>query len=63
MLVGWGGNNGSTVTGGILANKQYVITPRASAWLSSSRCRSLHPSLSPLSPCSGITWMTKDGLK
>lgn len=22
MLVGWGGNNGTTVTGGILANKQ-----------------------------------------
>ena len=24
MLVGWGGNNGSTVTAGILANKQWV---------------------------------------
>jgi hypothetical protein len=24
MLVGWGGNNGATVTAGILANKQYV---------------------------------------
>jgi hypothetical protein len=25
MLVGWGGNNGSTVTAGILANKLYVV--------------------------------------
>ena len=25
MLVGWGGNNGSTVTAGILANKQCVF--------------------------------------
>jgi len=24
MLVGWGGNNGSTLTAGILANKEYV---------------------------------------
>lgn len=24
MLVGWGGNNGSTVTGGILANKHKI---------------------------------------
>jgi hypothetical protein len=24
MLVGWGGNNGSTVTGGIIANKHNI---------------------------------------
>lgn len=27
MLVGLGGNNGTTVAGGILANKQYVACP------------------------------------
>ena len=26
MLVGWGGNNGSTLTAGILANKKYVFS-------------------------------------
>lgn len=25
MLVGWGGNNGTTVTAGILANKYQVL--------------------------------------
>ncbi len=25
MLVGWGGNNGSTITGGIIANKLKLV--------------------------------------
>jgi len=24
MLVGWGGNNGSTLTGGVIANRELV---------------------------------------
>lgn len=27
MLVGWGGNNGSTLTAGVIANKQLVPFP------------------------------------
>ncbi|KAG9151759.1 hypothetical protein Leryth_002047 [Lithospermum erythrorhizon] len=26
MLVGWGGNNGSTLTGGVIANREYAST-------------------------------------
>lgn len=73
MLVGWGGNNGTTVTGGILANKQYVqisfsrcARPSFTASIIFSQHHSVqqyyllnHSSTS----CSGITWMTKDGLK
>lgn len=25
MLVGWGGNNGSTLTAGVIANKKFVL--------------------------------------
>jgi len=25
MLVGWGGNNGSTLTGGVIANRELVF--------------------------------------
>jgi len=31
MLVGWGGNNGSTLTGGVIANRELVSL--LSLWL------------------------------
>lgn len=61
MLVGWGGNNGATLTAGILANKQCALSSSLSL---TSRCCRLRTTLERLFPlCSGITWMTKDGLK
>lgn len=50
MLVGWGGNNGTTVTAGIIANKLYV-------WHTVIIMNTLHT-------CTyrGVTWMTKEGL-
>ena len=58
MLVGLGGNNGTTLLAGVLANKQWV------SLFGDRRSRIIFAHLLPLSLlCSGITWNTKDGLK
>lgn len=55
MLVGWGGNNGSTLTAGIIANREYVHT-----WSTSCHyCTSFLFCTSVLF-CRGICWATKE---
>ena len=60
MLVGLGGNNGTTITGGILANKQYVHPP-APCPVTLLFYAIINPS--SVLVCSGMTWQTKEGRK
>jgi len=46
MLVGWGGNNGTTVTAGVLANRQCVAAPAPARASPAGR---------------GLRWQTKEG--